>query len=81
MMQKAEELAGGWLAKLDLTDDISPSDIEICKNADGEDWKLGEGAFGTASRLIAAFYEPSAMHAFKGQRLRQPQYIEQRSLI
>jgi len=44
---KSSTLAGFWATKLDLKDDIDPLDIEICKKPNGEEWKLGEGAFGT----------------------------------
>ena len=35
-----------WCVQSGLTRVVKPSEIEICKTANGSDWQLGYGSFG-----------------------------------
>ncbi len=37
---------------------VLPSEIEICKTADGRDWLLGDGTFGEVSGILRTFIRP-----------------------
>ena len=49
--------------------ELRPEDVSICKRANGEDWQIGNGAFGQVRR---AFCQPCAVNAVMQKALGVP---------